>query len=167
MLYKLDELTSGTAFEAEYDQAIAEGLSHADAVARASQVIEDMTPEKVLRYAVVYKNYMAEAEMLDIESKKLDTRSMVKQNKAEALKNRLQALLPPDFELEGPKAVVKFRKCAPSCLIIDPEAIPESFKSVVPETRIIEKALILKALKEKVAVPGAELAPEKFNVQIK
>ena len=167
MLYKLDELMEGSAFEAEYDKAIEEGLPHIEAVERASQTTEEMTDQKVLRYAIIYKNYMAEAEALKLEAGKLNQRAIVKQNKAEALKGRLQMLLPPDFKLDAPQAVVSFRKSPASCVIEDISALPFTFTRVVPESVVPDKDTILKALKLSQIVPGAKLAPEKHNVQIK
>lgn len=157
----------GSAFEAEYDKAIDEGLMHVQAVERASLITEEMTDQKVLRYAIIYKNYMAEVEALKIEADKLNKRAHIKANKADALKGRLQMLLAPDFKLEDPKAVVSFRKAPPSCIIEDALAIPAIFTRIIPEVVAPDKDSILKALKLSQAVPGARLAPEKHNVQIK
>ena len=66
MLYKLDELTEGSAFEQEYDRLILEGKTHVDAVEAASAIVEELTPKKVLGYALIIKNYRAEIDALKV-----------------------------------------------------------------------------------------------------
>lgn len=166
-LYKLDELTEGSAFEQEYDKGIAEGLTHVDAVERASAIIEELTPKKVLGYALVVKNFEADVEAINIEISKLKQRAQVKVNKAEALITRLEMFLPHDFVLEDARAVVKFKKNPPSVFVDDESVIPDVFKKVIPATKQLVKADLLKALKQGEIVQGARLAPEKHSLQIK
>jgi Siphovirus Gp157 len=167
MLYSLDHLMEGSAFEQEYDKAIANGMHHKDAVELASKVVEELTPEKVLRYAVIFKNFTAEVAALRAEAIRLTERAEIKVNKAEALKARLQEKLPPDFVLERPQAVVKFRKAPPSVIVDHPEQLPDVYTRLVPESRLPDKGMILDALKANSQVPGARLSEPKFNVQIK
>lgn len=167
MLYNLEELMNGSGFENCYDKAIAEGLSHVDAVVRASAIIEEMTPDKVLRYALVVKNFEAEIDALKMEASKMTTRAKVKENKIEALKQRLEMFLPTDYKLEHAKAVVKFKKNPPSCVVDDESIIPDTFKKTIPSTQQLVKALLLDALKAGEVVAGAHMIKDKFSIQIK
>jgi len=167
ILYKLDELMEGSAFEQEYDRGIAEGLSHVDAVNRASAIIEELTPDKVLGYALVVKNFEAEIEAMNIEIGKLKARAQVKENKIEALKQRLEMFLPHDFKLEDARAVVKFKKAPPSVFVDDESVIPDQYKKEIPATKQLVKAEVLKALKAGEIIQGARLAPERHTIQIK
>ena len=167
ILYKLDELMEGSAFEQFYDAAIAEGCSHIEAVERASSVTEELTTQKILGYALLVKNYEAEIEALSIEARKMQDRAKVKANKIEALKQRLEMFLPHDFRLEDARAVVSFRKNAPSVLVEDESVIPQEFKKEIPASWQLVKAELLKALKAGDKVQGASLVTGKMSIQIK
>ena len=167
-LYKLDELTEGSAFEQEYDKAIAEGLSHVDAAERATKiVVEELTPQKVLRYALVIKNFRAEITAIKMEVEKLAARAKAKANKIEFLEMRMESLLPRDFLLEDAKAVVKFKKLPDVVFIDDESIIPDNFKTVVPASSSLKKDDIGKALKAGDVVAGAHLVKNRTGIMVK
>lgn len=117
--------------------------------------------EKIENVACWIKNLVAEAEMIEIERKKLDERKHSALNKAESLKGWL------NYALEGQKfstgkVAVSYRK-SQVCNIIDPEKIPADLYKAKYE---VDKATIKDLLKQGEVIPGAILE-ERNNIQIK
>ena len=117
--------------------------------------------DKIENVACWIKNLVAEADMIEIERKKLDERKHAAMKKAESLKGWL------NYALEGQKfstgkVAVSYRK-SQAVVIPDPEKVPASYYKAKYE---IDKATIKEALKNGEIVPGAVLE-ERNNIQIK
>ena len=117
--------------------------------------------DKIENVACWIKNLTAEADMIEIERKKLDERKHAAMKKAESLKGWL------NYALEGQKfstgtVAVSYRK-SQAVVIPDPEKVPASYYKAKYE---IDKATIKEALKNGEIVPGAVLE-ERNNIQIK
>lgn len=117
--------------------------------------------DKIENVACWIKNLVAEADMIEIERKKLDERKHAAMKKAESLKGWL------NYALEGQKfstgkVAVSYRK-SQAVVIPDPEKVPASYYKAKYE---IDKATIKEALKNGEIVPGAILE-ERNNIQIK
>lgn len=117
--------------------------------------------DKIENVACWIKNLVAEADMIEIERKKLDERKHSALKKAESLKGWL------NYALEGQKfstgkCAVSYRK-SQVCTIIDPEKVPAAWYKAKYE---VDKATIKEALKNGEVVPGAVLE-ERVNIQIK
>lgn len=147
----------------EIDAHIMECLSEDGEVINPEKMAELQMEraDKIENVACWIKNLVAEAEMIEIERKKLDERKHSALKKAESLKGWL------NYALEGQKfstgkCAVSYRK-SQVCTILDPEKVPAAWYKAKYE---VDKASIKEALKNGEVVPGAVLE-EKNNVVIR
>lgn len=147
----------------EIDAQIMECLSEDGEVINPEKMAELQMEraDKIENVACWIKNLVAEADMIEIERKKLDERKHSALKKAESLKGWL------NYALEGQKfstgkCAVSYRK-SQVCTIIDPEKVPAAWYKAKYE---VDKATIKEALKNGEVVPGAVLE-ERVNIQIK
>ncbi len=126
----------------------------------ALQVERDVKIENV---ACFIKNLNADIKALKEEEQSLAERRKAKENKVEQLKKYLGNAL-NNVPFESARAKVSFRRST-AVEITDEGIIPKKYlnKEVVVK---VDKKAIGEALKQGVAVKGAELK-ENFNVQIK
>lgn len=147
----------------EIDAHIMECLSEDGEVINPEKMAELQMEraDKIENVACWIKNLVAEADMIEIERKKLDERKHSALKKAESLKGWL------NYALEGQKfstgkCAVSYRK-SQVCTILDPEKVPAAWYKAKYE---VDKASIKEALKNGEIVPGAVLE-EKNNVVIR
>ena len=110
-----------------------------------------------------YKELNAEAVAIDYEMKSLKERQNQKINKSASLKEWLSMVL-NGARFESSRNIVTWRRSDEVC-IIDEAKIPDIYKAEKIEINI-SKSDIKKAIKDGVAVTGAELI-FKNNIQIK
>jgi hypothetical protein len=118
--------------------------------------------EKALGIACYIKNLAAEAAAIKAEKDALAKRQHTIENRAESLKTYLAAHIQAGEKIEGPRAVIGWRKSS-AVNITDETAIPMSFWKV---ERSVMKSEIKDAIKAGMAVPGAEII-ERQNISIK
>ena len=118
--------------------------------------------EKIEGCAVVYKEFVAEADALAAEIKNLQERKRVAENKAEWLKKYLAENLNGE-KFSTPKCKISYRKSESVAFDGDVEEMPDEYCKV---ERKLDKTAVKKALKAGLDVPCCELAVNN-NINIK
>lgn len=118
--------------------------------------------EKIEGCAVVYKEFVAEADALAAEIKNLQERKRVTENKAEWLKKYLAENLNGE-KFNTPKCKISYRKSESVAFDGDIARMPDEYCKV---ERKLDKTAVKKALKAGLDVPGCELAVNN-NINIK
>ena len=132
--------------------------------------------EKVVFLGQVYRNYIAEAELYEAESKiheaevkRLTDTAKSKKNRAEGLRLYIEREM-ETLGLDGIKAPtfnVKFHKLPPSVDILNADLIPIEYKRHNPESYEPNKVAILEALSNGIKIDGAKLIKDKKKLYIK
>ena len=163
-LFKIDAAIAA-AIETMFDTVNADGEIDAGTV-EAFEELQAERAEKLDALGAYIKNLDAEVAAIDNEIKILKARADVKKSKIERLKEYATASLMKsgDKKFETPRVVFSFRKSV-SVDIIDPDMIPENYKSLKIDV-VPDKTAIKDALKNGEVITGARLI-EKQNIQIK
>ena len=119
--------------------------------------------EKLENIALWVKNLLSEAEALKAEEKAFADRRKATENKAESLKRYLDSALKGQ-KFNTTKVAISYRKS--TAVEVDESKLPAKWLRVVPETHVVDKVEITKALKSGEKIAGAELV-ERSNIQIK
>lgn len=143
-----------------------QGLSYEQAVEQAVSAIDNLTKEKVIGYAVVIKNWQAEAEAIEKEVTRLKQRQQAKENATERLKARMVELLDHTQKWEGPEARVSFRRSESIDIQIGLEHLPIDCIRTQPETKSADKAKLKELIKAGHEIPGVKVK-ENWSVVIK
>lgn len=128
--------------------------------------LNEVLERKALNIACLVKNYMAEADAIDAEIKRLKERKDAASNKAERLKEYLAKNIPEGETYQDARAKISWRKStsvdvADECI----EDLPKQYKTV----KVIvspDKRLLKEALESGKKFEGVELV-KRSNIQIK
>ncbi len=140
----------------EHDGEIPDDLS------RYIDELEGTYQEKLISCAHVYKNYMAEAEAIKAEEKRLSERRKHAENRADGIKGYIAMYLKAGDKIDTPTAVLTWKK-SEAVEVLDESVLPKEFQRVKVEA---DKVEIKKALKAGRVVNGAVLVV-RDNLQIK
>lgn len=113
--------------------------------------LEGEIKDKVIKCAVMYKEWKRTAEAIEIEEDNLFKRRQAHTKRGEQLKKYMESCLPPNAKFEDPRAVVSWKNNPPKVEVIAPiEVMPEKFlKRPPPEIKLAE----LKACMQEFEVP--------------
>lgn len=152
---------------------IESGVIPEEAIADTLAMVEGDFLDKVDDVACAYKNYLAEAEAIKAEAKRLSERAKRKENCAEKLKDYLSYNLMAvgKDKYESAKNAISFRRS--EALKIDDEASfiewckkrKKAFLAVKEEVKVDKKA-ITEAIKGGFSHDGVSIE-SKMNIQIK
>ena len=156
--------------KAEYDLLILkvnqlaeenEGVIPDEMSEKLDQVSNDLE-DKIINCGHAYKNYLAEAEGIDSEIKRLTGRKNTAKSTAEWLKKYMASCVPAGYKYTSPTISIGWRNS--KSVVIDNEAeIPEEFFKVEKSPK---KTEIKKAIESGFNISGAHIE-EKQNIQIK
>ena len=119
--------------------------------------------EKLENIALWVKNLLSEAEALKAEEKAFAERRKAAENKAESLKRYLDSALNGQ-KFSTTKVAISYRKS--TSVEVDESKLPAKWLRVIPETHVVDKVEITKALKAGEKIDGAVLV-DRNNIQIK
>lgn len=126
---------------------------------------------KVDGYAALIREWEADAEKWKAEEQRVAAHRKARENAAAALKARLcDAMVTLGREkVETDRFKVAVQRAAPSVVVlVEPEALPEPFRRVIPATVSADKKALADALKAGEDLAGvAELAPGTAYVRIR
>ena len=125
--------------------------------------------EKVVSLGMIYRNYIAEAEVYGSESKRLSEKEKVLKNRAESLRVYMEQQM--DLlgieSIKGNTFAVRFRKLPPLVQIEDLDLIPAGYKRIIPQNIEPDKRKILEDLSNGLIVEGASLKTDRRKLEIK
>src|SRR5574343_22902 len=121
--------------------------------------------DKVIFLGKIYRNYIAEAELYEAESKIHEAEVKRLTDTAKSKKNRAEGL-----GLDGVKAPtfnVKFHKLPPIVVIDDLALIPPQYKRTIPEKEEADKRKLLEDMTSGIKIEGAHLTTDRRKLEIK
>ena len=130
---------------------------------QAFEALQMERNEKLENIALWVKNLLSEAEALKAEEKALADRRKSAENKADSLKRYLDTALNGQ-KFNTTKVAISYRKS--TAVEVDESKLPAKWLRVVPETHVVDRVEIAKALKAGEKITGAELV-ERNNIQVK
>ena len=130
---------------------------------QAFEALQMERNEKLENIALWVKNLLSEAEALKAEEKAFADRRKAAENKAESLKRYLDSALKGQ-KFNTTKVAISYRKS--TAVEVDESKLPAKWMRVVPETHVVDRVEITKALKAGETVDGAVLV-KRNNIQIK
>ena len=137
--------------EEEIDRLQAEGLDYPTAVEKATAIADNLTKDKVLRYAALTLNVEAMAEGYQKNALRLAQRQNRLTAFAERLRRRLAELLPEDFQAKDDYVGVKIGftplKVNDSA-VLSVKDLPAEFVRVIPESYEVKKTEVKEHLKK-------------------
>ena len=132
--------------------------------------------DKVIFLGKIYRNYIAEAELYEAESKiheaevkRLTDTAKSKKNRAEGLRLYIEREM-ETLGLDGVKAPtfnVKFHKLPPIVVIDDLALIPPQYKRTIPEKEEADKRKLLEDMTSGIKIEGAHLTTDRRKLEIK
>jgi hypothetical protein len=150
----------------EQDPVSGETITLADAMATIKTDIED----KVEQVGRMLLNMDAEGEGLTAEIQRLNARADSLRKRRDGLKNYLQTemLTLGIDKVKRQLFTVSLRNNPPSVNVVNPDAIPEQFRRIIPESWTPDKLTILKNFKETGEIPdGCEVVTGKKSLVIR
>lgn len=130
---------------------------------QAFEALQMERNDKLENIALWVKNLLSEAEALKAEEKAFAERRKAAENKAESLKRYLDSALKGQ-KFNTTKVAISYRKS--TAVEVDESKLPAKWLRVVPETHVVDRVEIAKALKAGETVDGAVLV-ERNNIQIR
>jgi len=137
---------------------------------RALDSITDLVSNKALNIARLVITLQEEANAIDNEIKRLNSRKITRENKIKSLKSYLQLNMEATniTKAKDNFVSVTLQSNPPSVAIIDVLQIPEPYWRVIPEQREVDKQYILSAYKEQgELVPGTEIITNRKHIVIR
>ena len=130
--------------------------------------MEGMFNEKALRVVHVITNSGSDVDAIDVEIKRLQDRKKIISNAQSRLKDYLQFNMEATgtTKISGPLFTITLAKGREVAIVDDQDELPEDY-TITKTTVSPVKAIILKALKEGVEVPGAHIERNPPTVRIK
>ena len=130
--------------------------------------IEGDINEKGVNIVKLSNSWDADIDAIDAEIKPLTTRKKALQNRGQSLRDYLRYNMQASgiSKIECPLFTVSLRKAREVVQINDESLIPDDYVKV-KTTVTPDKAAILKALKDGVDIPGAEIAESQQSLVIK
>lgn len=148
----------------EFFETLPDGITEAEARQAWDALIIERA-ERIENLALLYKNYLAEAQAIEIEAKSLMTRAKQASKKAESVKSYLASQLRAGEKHKEAKYTLGWRRSESvefsEGFVFD--TLPQELKKVTIEPR---KSDIKKAVKSGLEIKGVEIV-EKNNLQIK
>lgn len=129
-------------------------------IENALKTVEGEIQTKVGNIAIFIRNLDVEAKLIKEEEDRLKSRRQAIENKRDGIKQYLQfAMEQVGLEkVKTPTHTVAIQANPAALQIIDPDAIPQRFLTLVPEHYEARKKDITDALKAGEEVPGCELS---------
>ena len=114
----------------------------------------------------VLAHFESQAALAAAEIKRLQMRKARFENAVERLENHVRMAMETagKTKIEGETATLHLQANPASVIILDAEAVPVAYKTLVPESWTVSKAAIAKALKAGIEVPGADLSEGNMRV---
>ena len=106
---------------------------------------------------------------LDAEIKRLENLKRLQNN----LRDRLMKYIELNMKaadlkkIETPIGAFTIQKNPPSCEVISEEMVPDEFKRIIPEQKVVDKKMALEALKDGYSVPGIKLVEDRTHLRVK
>jgi hypothetical protein len=137
-----------------------------------SKALSDINTEfndKVLDCGMVYRNIQVEAEVYKTESKRLADKANSLEKRAEGLRVYVEQQMEQlgIDSIKGSTFTVKFRKLPPLVQIDNLDAIPASYKRIVPLKVEPDKVKLLEDMTSGIKVEGASLKTDRRKLEIK
>jgi hypothetical protein len=125
--------------------------------------------DKVLDCGMVYRNIQVEAEVYKTESKRLADKANSLEKRAEGLRVYVEQQMEQlGIEaIKGDTFSVKFRKLPPLVIIDNLDAIPASYKRIIPLKVEPDKVKLLEDMTSGIKVEGASLKTDRRKLEIK
>ena len=125
--------------------------------------------EKVLSCGAIYRNYIAEAEVYEAESKRLKERAEVINRRAEGLRKYVEQQMSElgIDKIKGGVLTVKWRKLPQVVVIEDETKISAEYLDIIPQSVKPNKIRLLEALANGVKVEGCHLETDRRKLEIK
>lgn len=129
-------------------------------ILNALTVIEGAIEVKAGNIAHIIKTLESEASFIKEEEKRLSLRRKSRENTVVSMKQYLQDAMERMGidKIKAPTRTISIQANPPAVQIIDEDAIPGKFLTLVPEHYEVNKKMISEALKTGEDVPGAELS---------
>lgn len=136
------------------------------------ELLEELMPKaiaKVDRFGGYLRELEAREEVITQEIARLTARKTHLKNRIAWMKRyavgELQRLGRP--KMDGDLFTLRLHKNPPSVEVsVLPDALPEQFVRIIPETREPDKKALLDALKAGATIPGAELAAPTYHLRV-
>ena len=144
-----------------------------------SKALSDINTEfndKVISLGMIYRNYLADAELCEAESKIQEAEVKRLTDKAKTIKNKAEGLrlyVEREMELLGldgikaPTFSVKFRKLPPMVVIENQDILPKEYIRITPEVKEPDKKKLLEDMSSGIKVEGASLKTDRRKLEIK
>lgn len=130
--------------------------------------IEGDIQDKGVNIVKLSNSWDADIEAIDAEIKRLSARKQALKNRGQSLRDYLRYNMQKSGinKIECPLFTISLRKSRDVVQVNDENLIPDEYVKV-KTTVSPDKTAILKALKEGVAIPGAEIAESQQSLVIK
>lgn len=127
-----------------------------DLIEKAMKEVSEDIEEKAENYAMIMKNFEAQAEALDKEEKRLAARKNSLRNRNKILKDNLENSMKAIGKTKFKTKLFSFNiaKNPPSLDIVDEESIPDKY---IVYTKSTAKKTMIEDLKQGVIIKGVKL----------
>ena len=144
-----------------------------------SKALSDINTEfndKVISLGMIYRNYIADAELCEAESKIQETEVKRLTDKAKTIKNKAEGLrlyVEREMDTLGIESIkgttfnIKFRKLPPLVIIENQDILPKEYIRITPEVKEPDKKKLLEDLASGIKVEGASLKTDRRKLEIK
>ena len=144
-----------------------------------SKALSDINTEfndKVISLGMIYRNYIADAELCEAESKIQEAEVKRLTDKAKTIKNKAEGLrlyVEREMDTLGIESIkgttfnIKFRKLPPLVIIENQDILPKEYIRITPEVKEPDKKKLLEDLASGIKVEGASLKTDRRKLEIK
>lgn len=125
--------------------------------------------EKVLSCGAIYRNYVAEADVYEAESKRLKDKSESLNKRAESLRKYVEQQMSElgIDQIKGGVLTIKWRKLPQIVIVEDESKISAEYLDIIPQSVKPNKVRLLEALSNGVKVEGCHLETDRRKLEIK